>query len=68
MTKKQIEIKQNIIKKVGKSQILKNICSFNFLLKWAGPGPDQWVELDPAQNQVGWLLCTHSNHPPHHLL
>jgi len=37
-------------------------------LKWAGPGPDQWVGPDPAQNQKSWLLCTHSNQPPHHLL
>jgi hypothetical protein len=55
MTKKQIEIKQNIIKKVEKSQILNNI--FFFLLIVFGNG------LDPAQmhgmgrtwpNHRGW--------------
>ena len=68
MTKKQIEIKQNIKKSGEITNIKKIFVLLIFFLKWAGPGPDQWVGPDPAQNQMGWLLCTHSNQPPHHLL
>jgi hypothetical protein len=58
--RKQTEIKQNNIKQY--TQEITNIEKylFFFFLKWVGLGPDQWAGPDPAQNQMGWLLCTNT--------